>query len=474
MKYKCSMLISFPFKKVVIIFVCIIFIFIKIGASDILPGEISESVKCKDNPDETYAVYLPGKYSSKIKWPVIIAFEPAARALIPVKLFKNPAENHGYIVVCSNNSKNGPWTNVINSMKAVWKDINQRFSIDLRRIYTTGFSGGSRAASLFGSITGIEPAGIIACGAGLQEKLLPENIKESFYYGIIGLEDFNYKEFQRLTPALEKSGVRYSVDYVPGIHRWPDVDAVTRAIEWMEIDAILRNIKIEDKDHIDKIFSKLKAYAESLIESDKFYYGVLYLGSLIKHFKMLLPVNDLETKLNALIAGKKFIKFKKEEETRYKKEYQFIGNFKKVFNQIENSENPRKGLKIILNDLKVPFLISEAKDKKQVLDSYLAKRLLYEIAIKADRYSSKYFNKKEKKRSVLFSEIASETGVNQDWYNFKLASVYAAFGLKKKCFRIVKTLLKSEKNLMKYIMKDYNFNEFLKDPEFIKIFINNK
>ena len=446
----------------------------KSSAPDYSNGKIIEIVKCINNPEETYAVYVPASYSAEKKWPVIIAFEPAGRGFIPVKLFENSAEKYGYIVVCSNNSRNGPWKDIIRSMKSVWIDIHQRFSINKKRIYTTGFSGGSRAASLFSQIIGVEPAGIIACGAGLQEKLNPSQIKGSFYYGIIGLEDFNYKEFQRLVPELEKAGVRYCIDYVPGIHKWPDENAVNRAIEWMEIDSILRGTTIEDKSRTEKIFSNLKVYADLLMESKKFYYGILYLGSITKHFKMILPVDDLEIKVNMLIREKRFKRFKNEENDRYKKEYQFIGNFKKVFDFLGNKKNMRFGLQSVLNDLQVPYLLKIDKKKKRSFDSYWAKRLLFEIAIKANRFSSIYSDKKDEKRAILFGELAARTEVNKRLYNFRLASIYAVFGKKKKCIKIIKPLLKEVENLMDFIEKDPNFNELLKDPDFMSIFINRK
>lgn len=459
-------------KKVIVCFSIILFFVHSINASNISPGNISESVKCKNNPEETYAVYVPETYSSEKEWPVIIAFEPAARGMIPVKLFKNAAQKYGYIVVCSNNSRNGPWKDVIRSMRAVWTDIHQRFSINDKRIYTTGFSGGSRAASLFSQIIGVEPAGIIACGAGLQEKLHPSKIKKSFYYGIIGIEDFNYKEFKRLVPELEKAGVRYCVDYVPGIHKWPDEDAVSRAVEWMEIDSVLRDFTKEDKDLVDEIFLNFKAYSESSIKSDKFYYGVLYLGSITRHFKMIRPVDDLEKKVMEIKSEKKFIQFIKEDDLRISREYQFIRNFIKVFNKIENSKNSRFGLQSIMNDLQVPYLVKLDKKKKRSFNSFWAKRLLHEIAIKANRFSLNNAGKKNEKMAIIFAELAARTGANKNLYNLRLASIYALYGKKRKCFKIIKPLLKEVENLMDFIENDPNFNELLKDPEFMRIFIN--
>lgn len=438
---------------------------------EFLIGGITESVKCIANQNESYTIFLPSSYSFDTKWPVIIVFEPAARSMIPVKLFSNSAEKYGYIVVCSNNSKNGPWGNVIRSMKSVWVDIQKRFSIDLKRVYTTGFSGGSRAASLFSKIIGIEPAGIIACGAGLQEKLTPSDLGGSFYYGIIGLEDFNYKEFRKLVPELEKANIRYCIDYIPGIHKWPDDKAINRAILWMETDAVLRENLKENPESVKSIYMDLKLYADSLVNSNKFFYGVRYLEYISRHFEMLLPVEDLKIKVTELKKKKKFLQFKKDDAIQLMKEYQFIGNFARVFKRIEISENKRIGLQTILNDLKVPYFVKQDRKKKKSSESYMAKRLLFEIAIKADRSSSINLKKGDEKKAVLYAEIASRTGINEDWYDLRLASIYAYYGKTKKCIKIIKSLLPADKDLVKYIERDPNFNEMLKNPDFMRIFI---
>ncbi|MCK5004552.1 MAG: hypothetical protein KAS21_05665, partial [Candidatus Aminicenantes bacterium] len=191
-----------------------------------------------------------------------------------------------------------------------------------------------------------------------------------------------------------------------------------------------------------------------------------------KHFKMILPVDDLEIKVNMLIREKRFKRFKNEENDRYKKEYQFIGNFKKVFSLLKNKKNMRFGLQSVLNDLRVRYLLNLDKKKKRSFNSYWAKRLLYEIAIKANRFSFIYSDKKDEKRAILFGELAVGTEVNKNLYNFRLASIYAVFGKKKRCIKIIKPLLKEVDNLMDFIEKDPNFNELLKDPDFMSVFIN--
>ncbi len=56
------------------------------------PGRILEKVSCINNANQTYALYLPSKYSADRKWPILYAFDAGARGSLPVQLFKAGAE----------------------------------------------------------------------------------------------------------------------------------------------------------------------------------------------------------------------------------------------------------------------------------------------------------------------------------------------------------------------------------------------
>ena len=71
-------------------------------------GQIIEKVVCANNAAQSYALYLPSSYSPTGKWPILYAFDPGARGKIPLERFKEAAEKYGWIVVGSNNSRNGP------------------------------------------------------------------------------------------------------------------------------------------------------------------------------------------------------------------------------------------------------------------------------------------------------------------------------------------------------------------------------
>src|ERR1041385_4394172 len=109
-------------------------------------GQIVERIEALNDSSQSYALYLPSNYTPNRKWPVLYAFDPGARGRVPVERFKEAAEKYGWIVLGSNNSRNGPWKVVVNAWNAMLTDSHQRFAIDDARMYATGFSGGARVA----------------------------------------------------------------------------------------------------------------------------------------------------------------------------------------------------------------------------------------------------------------------------------------------------------------------------------------
>lgn len=124
-------------------------------------GQVVASVATTADPSQTYALYLPSQYRGDRTWPLLMAFHPSARGRAFVDLYREAAEEYGYIVVASNVSRNGPWEPSLEAARAMTQDVGERFSIDPARFYMTGFSGGARVAMQLALSSG-KIAGVIA------------------------------------------------------------------------------------------------------------------------------------------------------------------------------------------------------------------------------------------------------------------------------------------------------------------------
>jgi predicted esterase len=192
------------------------------------------------------------RYSSTRKWPLLAAFDPAARGSIPVERFKDAAERYGYIVCGSNNSQNGPLTPSAEAAKAMLGDVAARFAIDDRRVYLTGFSGGARAATAIAVWLTGQIAGVFGCGAGLAIGIEPTSSLPFVFYGTVGNEDFNYAEMKQLDRRFQAVGIAHHVEVFEGGHGWAPADACARAIEWIELQAMKSGRRSRDEAFIDR------------------------------------------------------------------------------------------------------------------------------------------------------------------------------------------------------------------------------
>ncbi len=199
-------------------------------------GVITDTVKCQAIPEQSFALYLPSAYDPDKSWPIFYIFEPGGRGSLPVGIFKKAAEELGYIIVASNNSRNGNWELVFDAADAMLVDTQTRFNVDLNRIYTSGFSGGSRAAVAFSTLTG-SVKGIIGCGAANANRIDLSIRKRNnlFYVGIVGNKDMNYLEHQLFEEHLNQLDITNIRLITADRHQWPNEDMILLACYWLEL-----------------------------------------------------------------------------------------------------------------------------------------------------------------------------------------------------------------------------------------------
>ena len=272
-------------------------------------GKVIPAVECKKDVSQNYALYLPSYYSEDKKWPVIYAFDSHGKGLIPVELFKDEAEKYGYIVVGSNNSKNGtPWATTSEIYDILYSDTHQRLSIDNSRIYTAGFSGGSRVASGI-AITKGGINTVIGCGAGLGSQEQP---KQKFnYFGIAGNVDMNLNEMIVLDSSLEKSGYRHYLETFNGKHEWPPKTVVHDVFLWLELNAMNEKLKTVNDTLVKNTYDRWNKEYKTLSEKGSSYEAYLLCSKILNFFEGLIDLTAIKSDLNKLAENAEVIRTKK-------------------------------------------------------------------------------------------------------------------------------------------------------------------
>jgi len=186
---------------------------------------------------QSYALYLPTSYSREKIWPVVYVFDPAARGGLAVQQFQHAAQLHGFIIAASNNSRNGPWAPELEAANAVVRDTQQRLSVDLKRIYFAGFSGGARVASQLAQICKCA-AGVLLSGAGFSRGSVASQGSPFAVFSAVGNADFNYSEIIPLQDTLQKAAFASWLRVFDGSHQWAPPEIMDEALAWFRVQSM--------------------------------------------------------------------------------------------------------------------------------------------------------------------------------------------------------------------------------------------
>ncbi|WP_424961739.1 hypothetical protein [Ekhidna sp.] len=235
-------------------------------SQEIEVGVVLDSVKCVNDASQSYATYIPSNYSLNREWPIVYIFEPAARGSLPINNYSPVAEELGFILVCSNNSKNGSWDLGLTAADAVFLDTQQRFKIDKNLVFTSGFSGGSRLALSIAVITK-QIRGVIGVGAAQPPVDAYKMSKNSnfLYAGLVGNRDMNYQEHKQFSKTLGEWGKPNILIISELTHQWASPEDFRIAMLWM-----LNNSGISQADRLKEALSnKLDVLSDTLSAWDK-------------------------------------------------------------------------------------------------------------------------------------------------------------------------------------------------------------
>ena len=224
-------------------------------AQELVPGAVIEKVTCGGDARQSYALYPPSAYSRDRAWPIVYAFDPGARGAVAAERFRDAAERFGVIVVGSNNSRNGPLQQSQDALNAMLADTRARFSLDARRVYMTGFSGGARVAATAGLSMQGRVAGVMGFGAGFPAGMPPPASVPFAYFSAAGTGDFNYGELVELDRALQGLGVPHRFETFDGGHEWPPESVCSRALEWMVLQGMRSGRWARDAALVQRIYA---------------------------------------------------------------------------------------------------------------------------------------------------------------------------------------------------------------------------
>ncbi|HSR67215.1 MAG TPA: hypothetical protein VLU25_04685 [Acidobacteriota bacterium] len=404
------------------------------GPADFPVGEAVEKVQCLDAEDQSYALYLPSQYKPDKQWPVLFAFDPRRRGMIPLNLFKEAAERHQFIIMSSNNFRSD--TNELESseraLMSIWNEAISRFSIDARRIYSTGFSGGARISWVFDQATQVPFAGIIGVGAGFPwngDLIEGYDNPHMTFFGLVGETDFNFYEMHGMSRRLREEGIPHRVVTFPGAHQWPSARECSRAMDWMAIRDMKAGRRPADRTLADEIFQEGLKRAADLQLKERLVDARRELESLVADFEGLCDTAPAARLLEDLRKSKRLAraekKRRKEADTALALQERALGILHWArtarWEEVPAVTHLRFEMRL------APLLKRSRSDDRE--QSLAAQRVLENIFVQSAFYFPAEMSARgDHRRAMLFMEVASEIKPEHPFLWYRMAVTESEMG----------------------------------------------
>ena len=422
-------------------------------------GEVIDSIRV-GTTSETYALYLPNSFDHNTLSAIVFIFDPGGRGKTGILPFESSAEKYNYILICSNNSKNGPFSTNFKIIDRLFESVFSTFNIDENRIYTAGFSGGSRLASAIAVLTG-QIQGVIACGAGFSSESshVPMSKEPFSYVGLVGERDMNYYEMFEVHDWLNRFQIDHEIFTFDGDHRWPTGKEIEKAFDWLELQAYKRYLK--DRDHA----ITAQIFKSTLDRANSFYKEQHYLRSsweyerIWRNFASIYSLDSIRKKLIKIkntsaysLELKQFKELKLEE-----------NKIKSVFSDRFNKElhGERIPTKFKWWEKKIADLEFEIDASNDISRTNMLKRIRYAIYAMVIENSYIFFNLKQFEKAHYCHHLAALLSPDRSLIFYFLSRDYAILDEKDKCIAYLKLAISKGLSNKKIIKDSEPFQKYL-------------
>jgi len=392
-------------------------------------GKILPHVSCAAHPEQSYALYLPSNYSADLQWPLWLSSDPLARGAAPLELQSAAAEKFGFILAASNNSRNGPGKDRFDATDATLNDVQTRVSIDPRRVYFAGFSGGARFSSQIAGACKCS-AGVLLDGAGFSNGQSITTDRPFPVFSAIGILDFNYSEVIPFQEALEKAGYPRWLRVFNGSHEWAPAEVMEEAMIWFRIESMKAGREPRDANFLDAQFAKMQERANSFEQSDDLLSAWREYRQLAATFDTLQDVAALRSKADALGKEKAVRGALKREQSEFVEQAQLTSAITSHFDSSGEDVQQRADTDSEVRDL-IANLRMNAQHEKRPEHARVYKRALDGVFLEAMETANSALDRKHFDYAARLYGLATQTKPDSSWAWRQLAVAYALAGQKK-------------------------------------------
>ncbi len=427
-------------------------------------GKVAESLHGED-PEQTYALYLPTAYDPARPSPIVYVLDPRGRALLALDRFRPGAESLGFVLASSYRTRSDEATDVNTpALQAMWADTHARLSVDDERVFLAGFSGTARVALTLASAAKGRLRGVVGAGAGFEPRPIAKGDLGFLYFGASGDSDFNYGEMQETDEKLFELGVPYRYEVFPGPHSWMPEAVATRALRWMA----LRSQARVSESVLDTAWSEDVARARELETSGRLQEAWRQWSWIARDYAGARDTGEAEARAKALLASEARKAESKARRKDRERERAAIARAQETIAQAKASGDDLAGLPKLLSDLRIADLRKKAAGEGP--DALSAQRVLNSVQSQVAFYLPRDASQRGAYgEAALYLTIASEIRPEdaQVWYH--LAAAQARAGRTKSALSSLAKALDAGFDDRARLESDADLASLRRDPGYSKL-----
>ena len=425
-------------------------------------GTIVPKVVAIATPDQSYAVYIPKSSSPTSRSPIIFAFDPGARGVRPVELMKDAAEHYGFIVVGSNNSRNGSWKVEAEAAQAMLQDTRRNFPpIDERRIYFAGFSGGARVAVRLAQICKCV-AGVLLNGAGFQPEAKASQDAPFAVFAAVGTYDFNYGEIVRMDDDLERLSYPHFFRRFDGPHQWAPASVMEEALAWFRLQAMKSGRESREDSFIATMAAQETERAQAFEQSGDGYAAWKEYRQAAEAFAEVTDNSSFRSRAETLEKDKAVRESAKREKQEFEEQDQMTREISSGLSMLKENQPNRADIPRDVGQ-RVVDLRNRAAHEKREEKLRVLKRALAGVMVQAMEMGFDRLEQKDAGRARQYFELACDADPDSVWAVSNLAVAKVMDGDRKGALESLRRAKSKTKDLDQFIAW---LNE---EPAFVKL-----
>jgi len=252
-----------------------------------------DSITVRDSINESFALFLPNNFEVTKKWPVIFVFDMQSRGKQALSMMATAAQDNGYILAASNtvNDSLSLSQNVLITSR-MFKTVFSILPIQKDRVYTAGFSGGARIASIMPTFLD-QIRGVITCGSPITNTDILTNKKLIHIIGIVGNQDFNYHDMINVKKRLDIMKIPNQILQFEGGHKWPSSNYLSTALEYLDLMAMRNKFIAKDTFLINRTYKANLLKINKLVSDSKPVHAFRKMNDMLEIYKNLRNLDSL-------------------------------------------------------------------------------------------------------------------------------------------------------------------------------------